>query len=335
MEHIGPQSRWHARVRSAWTPRGTALSAFGLAFAVLCGSAAGCTEKKGGKADGQVMRNDRDAGANKPDADSTSDNDADMDPVGNADSGADALVPSPVLGACENVTLETCPESGCASGSICVPGVCGGSVCQTGRVCADDDDCGAGGCEQATGHCKPSPNACSNSRDCALGFECESATCVDRRITCWAKQRSGCPLGYYCDTPQSPGFCVRILEPCERSSQCPFAGTCIDVDGDDQSECVSSGPCARGKTCDEGLGCGFDPAMGGKESDCTIHFLCHLDQDCGGEAPTCLDGAGDGQGLCAPGAGTCSTNEDCASPAICAMEFPGAAPTCLGGSSEL
>ncbi len=335
MESTGPKSSRLMADKSSHRRRAvqSALSKHALVWTTIV-AAAGCTASEVEKYRPQPARGERDAGSvQTPDASSPIDRDSAV-ALGDSDGQIDSSEPSPVLGPCDNTTPETCPTSGCASGSACVPGVCGGSVCLEGRTCAADADCGAGRCEVTQGRCQPSLDACSDSRDCALGFECESDTCVDRRITCWSATRRDCPLGYFCVTPENPGFCLRIYEPCTDSTQCPLGGACVDVDADGQRECVPTGPCASGKTCEEGEGCGFDPTMGGKEADCSPHYLCHLDQDCGSEAPVCVDGAGDGQGLCAPPKGTCRSNEDCPSPAVCAMESPGAVPTCLGGGNR-
>ncbi len=204
---------------------------------------------------------------------------------------------------------------------------------QLGRGCETDDDCSTGACDEASGRCQPSTGDCTVSRDCPLGFDCESGTCVDRRISCWSTARQVCPLGYVCFSPQQArAFCTRVFEPCQRTAQCGPSSVCEDRTLDGHGECVADGPCPA--SCPEGEGCGFEPSLGGREASCQPYHVCHFDTDCPAQAPKCLDPGPDRPGQCAPATGQCTSNDDCSSPAICGMKFLGAAPSCIGGSGE-
>jgi len=334
LEHVGSQLGMPLRTGRI---RRSMLRLTWMTLATMCVLGIGCKgdTKKAESRDAGISKpssSERDAGRPRNDAASASDSGAVPDPVGKGD--ASKGEPPPVLTPCDLVTPSACPSDGCPAGTACVPNQCGGTECVEGRACEMDADCSTGDCHEATGRCQPETGDCTSSRDCPLGFDCEDATCVDRRIGCWSTTRKVCPLGYVCFYPgQARAFCARVFEPCERGSQCGPSSVCADQTLDGHGECVTEGPCPD--TCPAGEGCGFEPSSGGREAGCYPYHVCHADTDCPKGAPKCLDAASDRPGQCAPDNGKCSTNGDCASPSICGMELLGAAPRCIGGSTEL
>ena len=332
MEHVGSQRSRTLRVGRL--PRIALTLWMTLLGVSMFGSACKGSKKKtesqdAGSDQAPATKSDAghaDAGATRRDAGAT------PDLIGKVD--ASKGEEPPVLGPCDLVTKTFCPSEGCPHGSACVAKQCGGTECVEGRACVSDVDCSTSDCDEASGHCQPDAGDCTSARDCALGFECEDSTCVDRRIPCWSAKRQVCPQGYICFSPnQAQGLCARVFEPCDSSSQCGHAGLCSDETLDGHGECVAEGPCPD--SCPAGEGCGYEPSSGGREAGCYVTHVCHVDTDCSAQAPTCLKAAADGPGQCAPAKGKCSSNDDCPSPSICAMEFLGAAPRCIGGSSEL
>jgi len=229
----------------------------------------------------------------------------------------------------------TCPTAGCPTGTLCVPGICGGSQCLRGRPCASNADCTTDECNLASGRCQPVSGACTSVRDCARGFECEEAVCVDRRIPCRGPGRDYCPLGYLClENSDGPAYCQRFFAPCTSDTQCDSDAVCVDVDADGARECFPVGGCDSHAECTlEDEGCGIDPSSAGEAPECSPFSLCHTDADCPTDpAFVCLDAAGDGAGQCAYTGGSCSSNADCSAPAICAMAAYAEVPACLEGS---
>ncbi len=311
--------------------RRTALALSWVTLAVVCMLASACNSDS-------KKTESRDAGSKQPpsterDAGRTATpKDAGMEPTPIGKSDASKSDPPPKLAPCDLVTPSVCPSGGCPAGTACVPNLCGGTECVEGRACASDADCSTGACDEGSGRCEPEVE-CTVSRDCPLGFECEDALCVDRRIECWSTKRQACPLGYICFSPQlARAFCTRVFEPCERRSQCGPSSVCEDKTLDGHGECVANGPCPA--TCPADTGCGFLPSLGGREADCYLYHVCHVDADCSAQAPKCLHGASDGPGQCAPAQGHCNSNSDCPPTSVCGMKVLGAAPRCIGGSSE-
>ena len=229
--------------------------------------------------------------------------------------------------------LEVCTDEApeptcgaCAAGTVCADELCGGQSCVPGRRCTDSGDCGGRAC--TAGHCEPSSGACTSSRECPLGFQCESDACVDRRIPCDFRT-SRCPRGMYCGFAGSGVFstCLPAGVPCESDSECEVGTSCLEL-ADGQRACLPAGNCTSHDDCDAGTSCGIDPATA--QAWCTPDGLCR-----DGTCPTgyeCLD-VGFGPRCVAEG-GTCTSNADCDARAVCGSVEADDPPRCLTYDEE-
>lgn len=226
------------------------------------------------------------------------------------------------------------PESSecgdCAPGFRCESAFCGGEVCVPGNPCRDDADCPTGGCIRPEG-APPSErgmctslSTCAETRECALGFHCESGSCVDRRIPC-GFHSVGCPRGSICSFMPVEGrsFCVAAQTPCDHDGYCEPGAHCVDVDGDGEQECAPAGRCSSNTECPPGFSCGVDP--GTSQSSCVVDGACR-DGDCPGGL-TCLD-TGSGRSRCVR-SGDCVHDSECPPQSVCGSVHPTDPLRCL------
>ena len=224
--------------------------------------------------------------------------------------------PSEQVLVCAEVEDNECGE--CAEGFLCVSAFCGGEVCAPGHPCVDDSDCPSGECVRPEGAppsergmCASSSN-CAETRDCALGFQCEAGSCVDRRIPCGFDAVS-CPRGSICSFMPVEGrpYCVTAQTPCENDGFCEPGAHCLDIDGDGRAECSPAGRCTHNGECPAGFSCGVDPET--SQAACVVDGACR-----DGECPlglTCLD-TGSGRFRCAR-VGDCARDSDCPPRFVC------------------
>lgn len=232
---------------------------------------------------------------------------------------------------CEEDTPEEACSDPCPDGSVCADEFCGGNSCVPGRQCTTDEHCGGRTCirdEDAPptvrGTCTPLTGACTTSSECALGFRCEESECVDRRIPCGFHE-SGCPRGYTCTFALVAGrlFCVPAHTACTTDGQCEDGGTCTDVDGDGDSECVPGGRCSSNDDCAEGTSCGIDP--GTSQSACQADGACR-----DGGCPDGFECVNTGVAArCVAGGGSCELDAECDPQSVCGSVSPTDPLRCL------
>ncbi|MFT5359062.1 MAG: hypothetical protein ACI9KE_006305 [Polyangiales bacterium] len=244
----------------------------------------------------------------------------------------DSGPPPPVM-VCEPGTPMPMCRANCRDeGFVCVDAFCGGRECAPGTPCTQDVHCGSGNCVQLegagpedSGLCESSAGACAAINDCAYGFRCEEGGCVDRRIPCGFHENA-CPRGHTCTFAPVEGalFCVPSHLPCDSAGQCEAGASCVDVDGDSETECLLVGTCSSNSDCGEGLSCGVDPG--------TSQATCEVDGPCrSGECPagrTCLD-TGTGTARCVTTGGSCTQDSECEPQAICGAIEPDDPLRCL------
>lgn len=245
--------------------------------------------------------------------------------------------PPPDSGPCTDADggriLCSCPlgaactvDATCATNQICTvdPG-CGGMRCDLrGLSCETDGDCPASSeCTRGGTYrvCVPSSSTCADHRDCPSGYSCESGGCVARRVPC--ANAAQCPEGYDCNTLRAPGspFCVPIGRRCETDTGCDVPFLCNDLDGDGLKECGGAGPCPD---CAAGERCGTDSLS---DLTCSLFGPCSDDSQCA-SSHECLD-LGIGIKNCVARGGSCTTQADCPSGAICAVPTATAPPRCI------
>lgn len=236
--------------------------------------------------------------------------------------------PSEPVSVCGEVEDNECGE--CAEGFLCVSAFCGGEVCVPGHPCVDDVDCPSGACirpegapPSERGTCTSS-DSCAETRDCALGFQCESGSCVDRRIPC-GFDSVACPRGSICSFMPVDGrpYCVPAQTPCDNDGFCEPGAHCLDVDGDGQAECSPAGRCTHNGDCPAGFSCGVDPET--SQAACVVDGACR-----NGECPgglSCLD-TGSGRARCAR-VGECALDSDCPPRFVCGAIHATDALRCL------
>ena len=229
------------------------------------------------------------------------------------------------------VSGPTCTGDGDCGGGVCLRNGCGEMRCfAPGAQCVTSADCpSTSTCEAVSGgmHCVNPASGCTDSRDCPDGFGCESGACVDRRIACIPPHV--CPFGYVCDlnrTDVAP-YCRRLYRACDADGACPIgSGLCRDVVGDGSRVCMVGGPCDSNLDCPLRRVCTVEPE--------TLIAFCHgfgpclVDEDCP-EMFECRDMFGDGIRQCTPVGGSCDSNADCPSPAICGADIPGGPASCI------
>lgn len=260
--------------------------------------------------------------------------DAGTEDTGSTDAGPDTQVdasgfdanfpdsgpPDPILVCDPDSPGSTCRANCSDDGFVCVAGFCEDMECVPGSPCTSNEHCGSGNCikpEGATaedsGLCEPTAGACTGASDCAYGFRCEEGACVDRRIPC-GFHPNACPRGHTCTFAPVEGrlFCVPAHPPCDSAGQCEAGASCVDVDGDSETECVLTGTCSSNADCGEGTSCGVEP--GTSQSSCQVDGPCRS-----GECPagrTCLD-TGTGTARCVAEGGSCTRDSECDPQAIC------------------
>lgn len=234
--------------------------------------------------------------------------------------------------------LECRPDvaDDCVPGTTCLPDGCGRNTCQlAGLPCGAPGDC-AEGSECFVGTippvCRKPDGGCNDSRDCPAGFSCDSGSCVDRRVPC-DPESVGCPYGYFCndlDERVAQPYCQRVYRACESFDACPPFFSCVDVDGDGESECrANGGDCDTFMDC-PGEVCGTTPDRAG---------ACQAQGPCAGAMITCPSGFecadvyGDGLVECVPTAGDCDVVQDCTPPGICGSLTEDGAMTCVSDAT--
>lgn len=255
-----------------------------------------------------------------------------------------------------SLLCESCPTEGscdtdfdCSDGSICVESGCddldgkpikqclfaGGGACDI-----EAPDCPDGRvCTEVPGEntrCIRIAPGCDTSFDCPLGFECESSSCVDRRIPCDLHEQ--CPKNYLCGSARNSRFCRRIHVDCLFDFDCEgLALSCADIDGDGNKECAGVfDPLATPLETCLNAGCS-DPGVPVCEasgyrstSECGQYGLCQSDGDCAAGF-SCVGLWQDGRKECVPDGGSCSSYEDCAVRQVCASPRQGGPPSCQTG----
>jgi hypothetical protein len=150
-----------------------------------------------------------------------------------------------------------------------------------------------------------------------------------------------CPMNHTCFGGQANGdFCLRIQIDCESDIDCvgraPF---CVDIDGDDDTECAGSrelNPASGACTNDlcTGPGAPVCEASGvSSVSPCGTHGLCLGPDDC--EAGfVCAELWPDGHRECVREGGSCSSFDECDPNQICAAPRTGEPPACQVGNID-
>ncbi len=254
-----------------------------------------------------------------------------------------------------SLICQSCPAAGfcnsdvdCSVGSICAESGCddlagapikqcffaGGGACDSenpcpvGRTCTDVPEEGM--------RCVRTAPGCDTSFDCPVGFACESASCVDRRIPCDLDEQ--CPKNHLCGSAQNSRLCRRIHVDCLFDFECEgLAESCEDIDGDGKKECAGvldpNAPtletCFNGNCVDPGApvceASGFHST-----SACGQYGLCLSDGDCAAGF-SCVGLWQDGRKECVPAGGSCSSFADCPVRQVCASPREGGAPSCQTG----
>ena len=175
----------------------------------------------------------------------------------------------------------------------------------------------------APGFDAPFGTDCVDSRQCRGGHACTGGVCVDRRVHCGLI--GDCPYGFFCDSSGAePYFCQRLLRPCVSAAECPV-GTCSDLDGDGDRECVALGACDARTDCPGATTCLTLPVE--VFSECGSYGACASATDCG-SGRLCVDLWGDGVRECVD-AGGCSSTASCPGTGICGTPATGGPPACL------
>jgi hypothetical protein len=213
----------------------------------------------------------------------------------------------------------------CPAGSTCLDTTCGEMACLiAGGLCDTDADCPSTSvCVDYA--CSRGTPGCTDSRECARGFACESGSCVDRRVPCI--NNVDCPWGYYCRVLPAGSYCEYIHRGCDSGSVCFLLGTCGDMDDDGDGDCVgSAGSCDSTADCSGGQVCGTHPTL--------TRNACGSYGACTGTCPSgfvCQDLWGDGQRMCVPTGGSCDSTSDCPVRQVCAAPVAGGPPECIVG----
>lgn len=164
---------------------------------------------------------------------------------------------------------------------------------------------------------------CADSRQCRTGFACNAGVCVDRRVHCGPI--GDCPFGFFCDSRGAePYVCARLLRPCTTSAECA-TGTCSDLDGDGDAECVAPGACDARSDCAGATTCQSLPVE--VFSECGSYGACASAADCG-SGRLCVDLWGDGVRECVDPGG-CASTAACPGTGVCATPPGGGPPACL------
>jgi len=277
-----------------------------------------------------------------------------MDGGGEVDAGTDSGFSIPDVGPLDAGSIESCfddagvydlclcdvfeceDSSECGDGTACLPDGCGRNTCQLGGLpCGAPGDC-AEGSECFTGTippvCRKADGGCNDSRDCPAGHSCDEGSCVNRRVPC-DPESPACPFGYFCnelDQQVAQPYCQRVYRACETFDACPPFFSCVDVDGDGESECrANGGDCDTFMDC-PGEVCGTTPESAG---------ACQAQGPCAGEMISCPSGFecadvyGDGLVECVPTAGDCDVVQDCTPPGICGSLTEDGAMTCVSDAT--
>lgn len=221
--------------------------------------------------------------------------------------------------------VECSSDTTCGTNQVCtVDPDCGVMRCDlSGLPCGVDADCPAtsvctrGG---AFDVCVPSGSTCTDLRDCPSGYSCDSGTCVARRVACADSDQ--CPVGYTCDTVRAPGspFCTPIGRRCASTDGCLAPFLCRDLDGDTVNECGGDGACS----CSGGERCGTDSR---DSIVCSLFGPCTDDAQCAA-SHECLD-LGLGIKNCVARGGSCASQADCPTGAVCAVPTAADSPRCI------
>ena len=269
------------------------------------------------------------------------------------------------LGPCATSALcHTCPDdflcdtdADCAfSGYVCVASGCdtnqGSPIkqCQPSRggSCVDVTECpnstdyqcipvggSAPRCVRVTPGCSP----VTESYDCAPGFSCEGATCVDRRMPC--DSYLDCPKSHLCTTTAVSSYCTRTHRTCREDTDCggfAAAGSfCADVDNDGIKECVGERG-ASGQGCVNADCGGSAPVceMGAAPTaaSCGDYGLCRNSGECDAGFE-CVGLWQDGRMECVPTGGACDQVTDCPLQQVCAAPRNGGSPSCQAGKEAM
>lgn len=224
-------------------------------------------------------------------------------------------------------------SAGCDMDEVCITDGCVDVCAPPGAECGSAADCPAGSlCKSIGGGLYCLRSGCADSRDCPRGFACEAGACADRRVGCGgADGAADCPYNFYCDSSTGPAHCSRVLRPCGTGS-CPLGGTCADVDGDGDNECVHDGGCTTNAECGAGSTCSGDPLT--TLSICSRYGPCRTEADCT-SGQLCVDLWGDRLRECIDPGGECLGIEDCDPGEICGTPSTGGPTVCITRSFPL
>ena len=210
----------------------------------------------------------------------------------------------------------SCTEDGqCASGQVCISGVCGTVPCTATGDCASTQVCLLSLAEPV---CGPAECGCLDEdtcQPCPEGAMCVDGQCVEQPPeTTVCTDDAGCPEGLFCDG----GVCVEGAA-CEAPEDCGDdevcdAGSCRPCEADECEEvdCTTAG-CEEGMVCDpDTLSCVPAPTIAMPCAACTVA------EDCAGAAAGwgCVP-LSSGQACLAP----CGSSDDCETGWNCMQGF--------------
>ncbi len=225
-------------------------------------------------------------------------------------------------GACKAGPLADCTDTNpctldqCQTKVGCVHQPQGGSPCDDGQVCTENDAC------DGSGVCKGIAKTCND------GLLCTSDAC-DIKLGCVSVPQDG--LGCNDNNPCTGadvcqnGACAGVAQTCNDNNPCtsdgcnPVSGSCVNPPGgtlcDDGDPCTDGDGCANGgcagakQVCNDSNPCTVDacnPVTANCESlpapgPCNDNNLCTA-------ADTCVNGSCSGQNASCDDANTCTTD---------------------------
>ena len=257
-----------------------------------------------------------------------------------------ACMTGPLCPACPDEML--CESNGdCSAGHVCVESGCRTNdgvpmkQCKLAPAgfCVDNSDCGEGrecmdlGIEGM--RCVKTTPGCDTDFDCLLGFSCEEAQCVDRRVPCILDE--DCPMSHVCEAVGESKFCQRVHIDCSGELDCAgLAPWCEDIDNDGRTECAGStnpnvsAPACVNATCTDAAAPVCEVSGVLSVTACGQYGLCRDDNDCA-DGFQCVGLWLDGRKECVPTGGSCSHITDCPPRQVCASPRTGGSVSCQAG----